>query len=430
MRAWPRVYGPRGLLQWQFVVPDAGEELVGTALRTLVDAGHPATLAVLKRMGDGRAGALSFPRAGWSLALDLPAGPELGPLLDRLDDQLAEAGGRVYLAKDSRMSRSAFERMYPEVEGWRELRRELDPRGGLRLGPGPPARAGVMRGRYWLAAPRAADGRHERDRPATWRALDLDEDAEAVLVGRDRGRLEAAAAWLAAPAAHRHPAVRRHRSAVHPARGPVGLRRGARSYLVLPAFGTLGDQARSESEVESVVPQLTVNVTSQAVALLESAWLLAAQGHGTLCVLSSIAATRSRRANFVYGSGKTAVDALGTGLSLAMEGTGVRVVVVRPGFVIGRMTAGMTPAPLASTPDDVGAAIARGIQTGRRVIWVPPTLRILAAVMRLTPYPLWRRVRRSVLLREGFHGPGGPGAAAAPGHRLRDDPRRGAGPTA
>ncbi len=129
VRSWPRVYGPRGLLQWQFVVPDAAEELLGAALRTLVDAGHPATLAVLKRMGDGRAGALSFPRAGWSLALDLPAAPELGPLLDRLDDRLAEAGGRVYLAKDSRMSRSTFERMYPEADAWREVRRELDPRG-------------------------------------------------------------------------------------------------------------------------------------------------------------------------------------------------------------------------------------------------------------------------------------------------------------
>ena len=129
VQAWPRLYGPRGLLQWQFVVPDAGEQLVGTALRTLVDAGQPLALVVVKRMGDGRAGALSFPQAGWSVAVDLPATPGVGPVLDRLDDELAEAGGRVYLAKDARMSRATFERMYPELDEWRDIRSELDPRG-------------------------------------------------------------------------------------------------------------------------------------------------------------------------------------------------------------------------------------------------------------------------------------------------------------
>jgi decaprenylphospho-beta-D-ribofuranose 2-oxidase len=128
MRAWPRLYGRRGLLQWQFVVPDAGEELVGTALRTLLDAGRPPALVVVKRMGDGRAGALSFPREGWSVAVDLPAEHGTGALLDRMDRTLADAGGRVYLAKDARMSRRVFERMYPELEAWREIRRQLDPR--------------------------------------------------------------------------------------------------------------------------------------------------------------------------------------------------------------------------------------------------------------------------------------------------------------
>jgi decaprenylphospho-beta-D-ribofuranose 2-oxidase len=129
VRAWPRLYGPRGLLQWQFVVPDAGEELVGTSLRALLDAGRPPALVVLKRMGEGRGGALSFPREGWSLAVDLPADPGTGAVLDRLDRVLADAGGRVYLAKDARMSRAVLERMYPELGAWREVRRDLDPHG-------------------------------------------------------------------------------------------------------------------------------------------------------------------------------------------------------------------------------------------------------------------------------------------------------------
>jgi decaprenylphospho-beta-D-erythro-pentofuranosid-2-ulose 2-reductase len=229
---------------------------------------------------------------------------------------------------------------------------------------------------------------------ATVRALDLDEDAEVVLAGRDRNRLEEAAAGL--------PSRLRTDVRLFDATDPESALVVVRSVfaegdvdLVLPAFGVLGDQAGSERDVESVLPQIQVNVTSQAVVLLEAARLLREQGHGTLCVLSSIAAARSRRANFVYGATKAAVDALGTGLALAVEGSGARVIVVRPGFVIGRMTAGMPAAPFASTPEEVGAAVARAVRSsGRRVVWVPRELGVVAAAMRLAPYSVWRRVRR------------------------------------
>ena len=229
---------------------------------------------------------------------------------------------------------------------------------------------------------------------ATVRALDLADDAEVVLAGRDRTALEQAAAGL--------PSHLRTDAQLFDALDPQSALLVVRAVfasgdvdLVLPAFGVLGDQERAESDVESVLPQVVVNVTSQAVVLLEAARLLREQGHGTLCVLSSIAAARSRRANFVYGATKAAVDRLGTGLTLALDGTGVRVLVVRPGFVVGRMTAGLDPAPLASTPEQVGAAIADAVRhPRRRVVWVPRPLGVVAAAMRLAPYPLWRRVRR------------------------------------
>ena len=164
--------------------------------------------------------------------------------------------------------------------------------------------------------------------------------------------------------------------------------------LVVVAFGVLGDQARAERDPAHAVAVLHTNYVAHVSVLTLVAERLRAQRSGSVVVFSSVAGVRVRRANYVYGSTKAALDGFASGLADSLHGTGASLLLVRPGFVIGRMTTGMDPAPFSSTPQQVADAVLDGLRRGRGEVWVPPVLRWVFAGMRVLPRPLWRRLPR------------------------------------
>ena len=218
--------------------------------------------------------------------------------------------------------------------------------------------------------------------------------ASVVLAGRDDAALADAGRSVAGAGAARVETIAfdaldtgAHDSVVERAAALVGD-----LDVVVLAFGVLGDQAADEAGGAGAVLVARTNYVGGMSAGLAAARRLRAQGHGTLVVLSSVAGERVRRANFVYGSSKAGLDGFALGLGDALAGSGARVLVVRPGFVRGRMTAGRKPAPLATTPQAVADATAAALASGREVIWVPGGLRWLFAALRHLPRPLWRRL--------------------------------------
>ncbi|WP_328358388.1 decaprenylphospho-beta-D-erythro-pentofuranosid-2-ulose 2-reductase [Streptomyces sp. NBC_00457] len=162
--------------------------------------------------------------------------------------------------------------------------------------------------------------------------------------------------------------------------------------MVLLAFGILGDQAHDERDPAAAVRVAQTNYTGAVSSALVAARALQTQGHGSLVVLSSVAGERARRANFIYGSSKAGLDTFTQGLGDALHGTGVHVMVVRPGFVRSKMTAGREEAPLATTPEAVATAIELGLRRRSETVWVPGALRLVMSALRHVPRAVFRRL--------------------------------------
>lgn len=218
--------------------------------------------------------------------------------------------------------------------------------------------------------------------------------AAIVLAGRDQPALEAAAAALSEGGVG--PVSTLAFDALDTA-GHDGVMAEAASRLgdfdvVILAFGVLGDQAADEAGGDGAVRLAAVNYVGGVSAALAAARRLRAQGHGTLVVLSSVAGERVRKANYIYGSSKAGLDGFAQGLGDALQGSGARVLIVRPGFVTTKMTTGMKAPPLSATADQVAEATDAALRQGRDIVWVPGLFRWVMLIIRHLPRPVFRRL--------------------------------------
>lgn len=158
------------------------------------------------------------------------------------------------------------------------------------------------------------------------------------------------------------------------------------------AFALLGDGAVTAKDPVAAAAVAHVNFTGTVTATIAVANRMRAQGHGAIVLLSSVAGERVRKQNPVYGGTKAGIDGFAQGLGDGLAADGVHLMVVRPGFVHSAMTAGLDPAPFATTPEKVAQATAKGLRSRRRTVWAPGILRFVFSALRHVPGPVWRRL--------------------------------------
>ncbi len=214
--------------------------------------------------------------------------------------------------------------------------------------------------------------------------------ARVFLLGRDRDRLAGAAATCGGRA--EYDVVEADAPDSHEEVIARAFERAGGFDIVILAVGVLGGQEGLDTDRPVAQEVMRVNFLGSGSLLLAALGALRRQGRGTIVVLSTVAAERARASNAIYGAAKAGLDALAQGLADSLAGTGVRVLVVRPGFVRTRMTASLKPAPFATSADAVAQAVVGALDGRRHTIWVPQALRYVFAVLRHLPRPMYRRL--------------------------------------
>lgn len=163
--------------------------------------------------------------------------------------------------------------------------------------------------------------------------------------------------------------------------------------LVLVAYGILGDQAAAEKDFATANQILHTNFISTVSLLTVFANTLEQQKSGTIAVISSVAGDRGRQSNYIYGASKGALDVFLQGLRNRLFRSGVRVLTIKPGFVATPMTAHVPQNKLFATPDAVARVIVRAVASGKDVVYAPGFWRLIMAVIRRIPEPVFKRLK-------------------------------------
>lgn len=224
------------------------------------------------------------------------------------------------------------------------------------------------------------------------RRLAADGPLQPFLIGRRRDALQVALAGLPGGEQGQVMEVDADEVEAHDSALAEAFARAGGFELVIVAVGLLGGQEGLDASPETIRDVMRVNFLGTGSLLVAALRALRSQGSGTLILLSTAAVERPRASNAVYGAAKAGLDQLAQGLADGLAGTGVRVLVVRPGFVKTRMTAGLKPAPFATTPEAVAEATASALTGSAHTIWVPGIIRYLFMVLRHLPRAVYRRL--------------------------------------
>jgi decaprenylphospho-beta-D-erythro-pentofuranosid-2-ulose 2-reductase len=162
--------------------------------------------------------------------------------------------------------------------------------------------------------------------------------------------------------------------------------------VAIVAFGQLGEQASFDADPAAAAELVNVNMAGAVSTSLSVAKQMRAQGHGHIAIVGSVAGDRTRPANYVYGATKAGLDAFGQGLADALLPAGVRVTVIRPGFVHTKMTKGRKASPFSSVPRQVGEQAVAGMRAGKHTVYTPGILRYVFMTLRHLPRFVWRRL--------------------------------------
>lgn len=395
---WNRLYGPKGFHQFQCAVPsEAAPDAVAEMLDAIAKAGEGSMLAVLKTFGDVPSpGMLSFPMPGATLALDFPArGPSTQGLLSRLEAITRAAGGRLYPAKDSVMSKAAFAEGFARSE---DFLIHVDPAASSgfarRVGLLPPP---IQNGAQTMqTAARVAIFGATSGIAVECARLYAARGTRLVLVGRNLEALATLAADLKVRGAPEVETVAGELAAVECARAAAEAALAAFGGLdtALLAHGSLPDQARAQVDAAYAAEQVALNLTSPMVICEVLAAAFEARKAGSIAVISSVAGDRGRQSNYVYGAAKGGLQKYLEGLRHRLAPLKIGVTDIRPGFVRTPMTAHLErKGALWADPDRVAREILRAADRRKAVLYTPFVWRIILGIVCALPRPLFHKTK-------------------------------------
>ena len=383
IRNWNRIYGRRGFVQYQCVMPKESSAIgLRQVMQVIADSGLGSFLSVLKLLGAG-AGMLSFPIEGYTLALDFPVCPDTFQLLDRLDRIVLKCGGRLYLVKDARMSKPMFRESYTEWEAFAAIR--------ARYG----AERFVSRGSAMHDAVRAPIlilGAASDIALATARVFAAG-GHPVYLAARSPQELEGVRADIAL---RYNVPVSLHRFDVLKVDQHAGFMAqfDPSPGIVLCAVGLMPEQSACEESLELAERVMQVNYVGPSLLLETAAARLLALGvPATIIGISSAAGDRGRAVNYCYGSAKAGFTAYLLGLRQRLSSSNIAVVTVIPGPVRTKMTRHMVlPKLLTSSPEDIGRRIRKAVLARKDIVYSKHWA-LLMFVIQHMPESIFKRMR-------------------------------------